>query len=146
MFELRKHSLHSVLVLSGMLVAAPLAAQTAQTARQSTTYKRDLPAALVKEATVAEADAANTASARVPAGRIESVELEREGGKLIYSYDIKVPGHSGVEEVTVDAMTGAVVSTEHETPKTERKEAAQERKERAKKEGAKKARAKKPKQ
>ncbi|HEX8848234.1 MAG TPA: PepSY domain-containing protein [Gemmatimonadaceae bacterium] len=135
MFELRKHPAYSLLLLSATLLvasalAAPLAAQTAQ---QTRTYKRDLPAALVKQATIAEAEAAKTASAQVPTGRIEAVELEREGGKLIYSYEIKVPGRSGTEEVNVDAMSGAVVSTVHETPATERREAARERKKSAKK-------------
>ncbi len=35
-------------------------------------------------------------------------------GRLIYSYDIKVAGKPGIEEVHVDAMTGAVIATEHE--------------------------------
>jgi hypothetical protein len=104
---------------------APLAAQSSQPA----SYKRDLPAALVKRATVAEPDAARTAESRVKHGRIHAVELENEGGKLIYSYELKVAGKSGIEEVNVDAKTGKVVSTEHETAKTEKKEAAQEKKE-----------------
>jgi hypothetical protein len=65
------------------------------------------------------------------------VELEREKGKLIYSYDIKVTRKSGIEEVSVDAMTGKVLSVEHETPAQERKEAAQDAK-------AARAKAKKP--
>lgn len=105
--------------------AAPLAAQSTQ----QPTYKRDLPAALVKQATVSEPDAAKAAQARVKHGRIQAVELENEGGKLIYSYELKVRGRSGVEEVNVDAMTGKVVNTEHENAKSEAKEAAQEKKE-----------------
>ena len=105
--------------------AAPLAAQSTQ----QPTYKRDLPAALVKQATVSEPDAAKAAQARVKHGRIQAVELENEGGKLIYSYELKVGRRSGVEEVNVDARTGKVVNTEHETAKSEAKEAAQEKKE-----------------
>jgi uncharacterized membrane protein YkoI len=55
------------------------------------------------------------------------VELEDEGGRLIYSYEIKVPGRSGIEEVNVNAKTGAVVNTEHETPASERGEAKAEK-------------------
>ena len=55
------------------------------------------------------------------------MELEDENGKLIYSYELKVPGRSGIEEVNVDAKTGAVVNTEHETPASERGEAKQEK-------------------
>ncbi|MEP6591196.1 MAG: hypothetical protein ABJC19_08425, partial [Gemmatimonadota bacterium] len=52
--------------------------------------------------------------------------LEREKGKLIWSYDIAVAGKSGIEEVAIDAVTGAMLSKEHETPKDEKKEAAED--------------------
>ena len=110
---------------------SPAAAQATHATHQSRSYKRDLPASLTKEATVSESDAAKTAESRVANGRIEAVELENEKGKLIYSYELKAPGKSGVEEVNVDAKTGEVVSTEHESMKAERKELAQEKKESA---------------
>jgi len=91
-----------------------------------TTYKKDIPSALAKEAKVDEATAAAAARARVPNGTIRSVELEREQGRLIYSYDFTVTGKKGVEEVNVDAASGKVVATEHESAATERTEAAQE--------------------
>ena len=118
--------LASSLLAAGAAVS-PLAAQATHHS-----YKRDLPPALVKEATVSEASAAKSAEAQVKHGRIQAVALENEGGKLIYSYDVKVRGKSGVEEVNVDAKTGKVVSAEHESAKTEKKEAAKEKKETAK--------------
>jgi uncharacterized membrane protein YkoI len=123
----RKHVMQqlSAAVFATGLLVAPLAAQKSS---QEPTYKRDLPAKLVKEAKVSEADAAKTALARVPKGHIEAVELENEGGKLLYSYELKVPGRSGIEEVNVDAKTGTVANTEHESPATERKEAKAEKK------------------
>ena len=99
------------------------------TARAQATYKRDLPDSLTAKAKVTEDAAAKTALAKVPKGSIESVELEREGGKLLYSYDIKVPGKKGIQEVHVDAMTGKFLSSEHESPAAEKKEAAAEAKE-----------------
>ena len=87
---------------------------------------------LIAEAKVKEADARATALARVKNGTVKSEELEREHGHLIYSYDIQVPGKSGIDEVAVDAMTGKVISTVHETPKMERKEAKAESRESAK--------------
>ena len=87
---------------------------------------------LVAEAKVKEADARATALARVHHGTVKSEELEREHGHLIYSYDITVAGKSGIEEVAVDAMTGDVLSVNHETPNAEKKEAAAEKKEAAK--------------
>jgi len=94
-----------------------------------TTYKKDVPTALAKEARIDEATAAAAARARMPNGTIRSVELEREKGRLIYSYDFIVAGKKGVEEVNIDAMTGALVAHEHESPATEKKEAAAEKKE-----------------
>ena len=72
------------------------------------------------------------ASAKVPHGRLKSHELEREHGHLIYSFDFVVPGKPGIEEVNVDAMSGAVLAVEHEGPRAERRETAQERREAAK--------------
>ena len=84
-------------------------------------YTRELPDSLKSQAKIAEDAAAKTALAKVPKGAIASVELERENGKLIYSYDIKVPGKKGVDEVHVDAVTGKFLSMEHENPE-DRKE------------------------
>jgi uncharacterized membrane protein YkoI len=86
-------------------------------------------AKLKSEAKVSEADAIATAQKQVPDGKIESGEIEREGGKLIYSFDIKVPKKSGVEEVNVDANTGMVVKKEHESAKAEKAEMKKEAKE-----------------
>ncbi|HEY7395181.1 MAG TPA: PepSY domain-containing protein [Gemmatimonadaceae bacterium] len=91
-------------------------------------YARDLPAKLVKEAKVTEDVAAATALKAVPGGKIDKMELEKEGGKLLYSYDIKVAGKTGVEEVHVDAMTGKLLSNEHESPADEKAEKAKEAK------------------
>jgi hypothetical protein len=107
--------------------------------RAQATYKRDLPDSLKSQAKITEEAASKTALAKVPKGAIESVELEREKGKLLYSYDIKVAGKKGVEEVQVDAVTGKLVSAVHESAETEKKEAAAE----AKEKGA-AAKAKKP--
>jgi uncharacterized membrane protein YkoI len=90
--------------------------------------KRETQADLQKEAKISEADARATALKEVPNGTVKSEELEREKGKLIYSYDISVPGKSGVEEVNVNAVDGSVVGKMHESAKTEKKEAAKEAK------------------
>ena len=105
-----------------------------------TTYKRDIPDSLAKLAKVDERAAATVAQRRVPKATIEAVELEREHGKLMFSYDTKTAGKSGIDEVNVDAMTGKIIGFSHESPATERKEAAAEAKEKA----AMKASTKKP--
>ena len=95
---------------------------SAQDAKPKPKKEATSQAALRKEAKIAEAAARKTALAAVPGGKVQSHELERENGKLIYSYDIKVAGKSGVEEVNVDAMTGEIVAHEHEDAKAEAKE------------------------
>lgn len=74
---------------------------------------------LLAQATITPDASRKTALARVPRGQIATEEIEMEGGRLVFSFDIKVPGRSGVEEVLVDAKTGKVISQEHEDPATE---------------------------
>jgi hypothetical protein len=66
--------------------------------------------------------AVQTALARVPGGQIQEGELEKEHGKLVYSFDVVVPNRKGVDEVQVDARSGKVVSVKHESPAAEAKE------------------------
>jgi uncharacterized membrane protein YkoI len=105
---------------------------TSTTKRHHRAVKKETQADLQKEAKIAETDARATALKEVPNGTVKSEELEREKGKLIYSYDITVPGKSGVEEVNVNAIDGSVVGKVHESAKYEKKEAKQEAKPAAK--------------
>jgi uncharacterized membrane protein YkoI len=102
---------------------------TSTTKRHRRAMKRETQADLQKAAKIAEADARATALKQVPNGTVKSEELERENGKLIYSYDITVPGKSGVDEVNINAIDGSVVAKSHETAKSEKKEAKAEAKE-----------------
>jgi uncharacterized membrane protein YkoI len=99
------------------------------TKRHAKVKKAETQASLQKEAKVTEATARATALKEVPNGVVKSSELEREGGKLIYSYDITVPGKTGIDEVNVNAIDGSVVAKQHETPKAEKAEAVKEAKE-----------------
>jgi uncharacterized membrane protein YkoI len=107
-----------------LCVAATAGAQTMSKAAAMSTHatKQESQSALRKEAKVSMLQARATALKEVPNGRVKSSELERDNGKLLYSFDIRVPGKSGIEEVNVDAVTGAVAGHEHETPKMEAKE------------------------
>ena len=105
----------SLIFAGTMLLAAPLFAQNVK-------VKEEKPG-LFKQAKITAEAATATALAKVPGGKIDGAELENENGKLIYSFDIKVKGKSGIEEVAVDAITGVVLSVEHETPANEAKEA-----------------------
>jgi hypothetical protein len=86
-------------------------------------------ARLQAEAKVSEANARTTALAKVAGGSVLTSELEKEHGKLIWSFDIAQPGSKNVTEVQVDAKTGKLVSTKIETPDKERKEAMAEKQE-----------------
>jgi uncharacterized membrane protein YkoI len=86
-------------------------------------------AQLQSQAKVTEADARTTALAKVPGGTVSSAELEKEHGKLVWSFDIATAKTKNVTEVQVDAVTGKLVSTKTETPSQEAKEAAAEKKE-----------------
>jgi uncharacterized membrane protein YkoI len=81
---------------------------------------------LAAGAKVDPASARQAALAKFPEGRIVKEEIEREHGKLVYSFDIKNGTHSGIEEVLVDARDGAVVSVAHEDAAKEAVEAKQE--------------------
>jgi uncharacterized membrane protein YkoI len=70
---------------------------------------------LWSRATLPPDSAMKIALAQVPGGAISKGELEEEDGRLIYSFEIKVAGKSGEDEVHVDAVTGAVVKREHES-------------------------------
>src|SRR6476661_4907767 len=105
---------------------APAASK--QTAMAKPAVQKDTPASLRKEAKISMKTARRNALKEVPNGKVQTSEIERENGKLIYSFGIKVAGKTGIEEVNIDAMTGALVAHEHESAKTEKKEAAAEKK------------------
>jgi uncharacterized membrane protein YkoI len=109
-------------MLKVITLAVALAAVTGVAGAQSQTK-------LQQQAKISEAAARAIALKEVPNGTIKSSELEREHGTLIYSFDISVPGRTGIEEIAVSAINGSIVAREHETPKMEKKEAALEAKE-----------------
>ncbi len=55
-------------------------------------------------------------------GKIQGEELEFEGGKWIYSFDLKNSNDKIVHEVHVDAINGHLLDTHIETPADEKKE------------------------
>ena len=82
-------------------------------------------AELQKQAKITMDEAQRTALAK-QSGKVKSGELEKEHGNLIYSFDIRTT--SGIHEVQVDAVTGAVVSDQIESAAAEAKENANEHK------------------
>jgi uncharacterized membrane protein YkoI len=78
-------------------------------------------AKLMSQAKVSKEDAQKTAMANVPNGVIKEAELEKEHGKLIWSFDMATPDSKDITEVNVDAITGGVVSTQKEAPEGQEK-------------------------
>jgi uncharacterized membrane protein YkoI len=97
-----KHSrsLGLALLLS---IALPAAIQTAASAAET------------HQAKVVLADARAKALSIVP-GKVVDEELEHEGGRWIYSFEIKPTGETRklIREVNIDADTGVVVGLETE--------------------------------
>ncbi len=81
-------------------------------------------AQLMKEPKITKKQAEQTALTKAPNGKITSEEIERENGKLIWSFDIAKTGTKNITEVQVDAITGAVCSVKVETPKDQAAETA----------------------
>lgn len=77
---------------------------------------------LLKQATVTKEQATKIALDKVPNGSVKESELEKEHGKLVWSFDIAAPGTSDITEVQVDAKNGQIVSVEKESAEAERNE------------------------
>ena len=120
---------HRSITVLAALAAIALVASPA-TAQMKGAAKHETRAQLKAEAKIGERAARATALAQVPGGKVKKYELERENGKLLYSYDIVTKGKSGIDEVQVDAVTGTVIgNVTHESPAEEKAEAKAEGKE-----------------
>ena len=73
-------------------------------------------AKLMAKAKISKETAEQTALAKVPGGAIKDGELEKENGKLQWSFDVAAPGSTDITEVNVDAINGQVISADKEAP------------------------------
>jgi N-methylhydantoinase A/oxoprolinase/acetone carboxylase beta subunit len=87
--------------------------------------KSKIPAALKKDAKISIETARATALKKVP-GEIQEEELEKENGKLVYSFDIRATGQKDITEVQVSAVDGSIVSVAKENAASEAKEKKQD--------------------
>jgi uncharacterized membrane protein YkoI len=95
--------LSTITLIAGLSLVAGTANLSAQAPM------RQVPDSLVAKAKVSEDSARAIALKRVP-GTVEGVKLYSKSGKLDWVFGIKPNGKSGVERVTINAMTGHVVS------------------------------------
>lgn len=108
-------------LIAGSALAASLLAGCA-----SEKCEMNQEARLMAKARISQADAQATALAKVPNGTVKEGELEKEHGKLIWSFDITTPDSKDIQEVAVDAITGDVIAVDTETPADQAKEAAED--------------------
>ena len=94
--------------------AGPSTEAKRQDARRPRAARAD--SSLASLARVSADSARAIARKRVPGGTLKSEELERERGRVIYSFEFRVRGKRGITEVNVDARSGRIVSVEHESP------------------------------
>ena len=104
-------------LLSSLLLAGTIAGLVPGCASHQETQAK-----LQAQAKISRVDAEKTALTKAPGGTIQEGELEMEHGKLVWSFDIATPGSKDITEVHVDALTGAVLSVEKETPADQEKE------------------------
>ena len=107
-----------------VFIAALLTGGSLVMAKSASQEESANEARLAKQAKITKEQAQEIALKRAP-GTVESGELEREHGKLVYSFDIR-NAKGTIDEVQVSAITGKVVRVEHENKK---QEAAEKRKE-----------------
>lgn len=86
------------------------------------TTEKEQSAKLELNAKITRAEAEKIALSKAPGGTIKESDIEKEKGRLIWSFDIATPGTQDITEVQVDANTGEVVAVEKETPKDQAKE------------------------
>jgi len=113
----------SALLSGGSLVMAKASPVVAKAQENEQGEARN-EAKLARQAKLTKEQAQEIALKRAP-GTVESGELEREHGKLVYSFDIR-NSKGTIDEVQVSAINGKIVRVEHENKK---QEAAEKRKE-----------------
>jgi len=79
---------------------------------------------LMTQAKITKADAEQIALAKVSRGIVKSAEIEKEKGRIVWSFDIARSGTRDITEILVDAKTGKIFSIQTESPRDQAKEAA----------------------
>jgi uncharacterized membrane protein YkoI len=117
-----------VMTMAVLMAGASLAAAAPKTLQENKETQEQ--ERLKREAKISMDQAREIALKRAP-GTVESGELEREHGKIVYSFDIR-NSKGTIDEVQVSAITGKVVRVEHENKKQEAAEKRKESKEKRK--------------
>src|SRR6266850_113849 len=89
--------------------------------------ERENEAKLEASAKISRTEAEKIALAKVPGGTIKEGGIEKEKGKVVWSFDISTPGSKDITEVQIDAQSGVIVAVDTETPEQEAKEKKKEK-------------------
>ena len=80
-------------------------------------FADDRQSKLEAQAKVSKVEAEKIALAKVPGGKIKDAEIEKEDGRLIWSFDIAKEGTKKLIEVEVDANAGEIIDSGDEDEK-----------------------------
>src|SRR5437868_10847534 len=122
---LKRYLILIVMTAAALTAGASLTSAAPKALQESQEQQR-----LARQAKITKEQAQETATKRAP-GNVESAELEREHGKLVYSFDIR-NSKGTITEVQVSALTGKIVRVERENKKQEASEKVKENKEKTK--------------
>ncbi len=109
------------------LLAGMVAVSSATTFAQEKEEKEEKTSSKVAMKAKITMDAARSIALAKAPGKVEGEELEKEKGKLVYSFDIR-NDKGTISEVWVDAKTGKVVKVEEENAAAEAKEKKEDEK------------------
>ena len=109
-----KKTMKTKTILCGALAVGLLAGCASEKSEQTK------QARLEAKAKIARADAKNRPATGAQ-WHVKEAEIEKEHGRLIWSFDIAVPDSKNIKEVAVDALTGQVVAVETERRNSKRR-------------------------
>lgn len=116
-----KSRLLTVMMFGGVLAFNICVGSAASAATQAKNSSK-----LESQAKITMEHARAIALKRAP-GEVKSEELEKEHGKLVYSFDIQEPNQKDITEVQVSAVTGSIINIHKESAAAEADEAKREK-------------------
>ena len=119
-------------LLAGGLTAC-MTAKEGKEGKEGKESEKATSAKLEAQAKITKAEAQKIALDKVPGGTIKEGDIEKEKGKLLWSFDIATLGTKDITEVQVDAMTGAIIDISKETVADQAKEKKEDAKVKSKK-------------
>jgi uncharacterized membrane protein YkoI len=130
--NMKIRSIICTIITLGLVAGGLTACKTENEERNES--KEGNSAKLEAQAKISKEEAQKIALEKVPGGTIKEGELEKEKGKLLWSFDITTPDTKDITEVQVDALTGAVLDVSKETVADQEKEEKEDAQMKAKKE------------